>query len=127
MNPPPCRFRLPRGLDSRPMKALRSFSVKAELPPSLEPLGEVALNLRWTWIPQAIDLWRWVDADAWERAGHDPVRMLGLVAPERLDELAQDGPFVAFLTGLHGDLREYLTSSRWYQSQDGFSLEAVAY
>src|SRR5438445_9530073 len=34
---------------SRLMKALRSFTVRTELPPALAPLQELATNLRWSW------------------------------------------------------------------------------
>ena len=96
------------------MKALRSFAVRASLPQSLRALETIALNLRWTWMPQAIDLFRWVDPDAWERSEHDPVGMLGMVSPERLEELAADGPFTAFLATMHDDFDRYLSEPRWW-------------
>ncbi len=65
------------------MRALRSFAVRVSLPRELGELTEIALNLRWSWNRRAVDLWRWVDADAWDAAGHDPVRLLGLVSQER--------------------------------------------
>jgi glycogen phosphorylase len=109
------------------MKALRSFAVRASLPESLRPLLAIAMNLRWTWIPQAVDLFRWVDADAWERCGHDPVRMLGSVSRERFDELAADGPFTAFLATLEEDFRRYMEEPRWFQARGGSPLTSVAY
>jgi starch phosphorylase len=110
------------------MKALRSFAVRASLPHSLRGLLDIAMNLRWTWVPQAVDLFRWVDPDGWERSGHDPMKMIGAVSPERFEELASDGPFMSFLSGLEEDFTDYLKKSRWYQSHsDGRRLRAVAY
>ncbi len=99
------------------MKALRSFAVRAALPESLGVLPSIALNLRWSWDPRAVELFRWVDGDAWERSGHDPVQMLGLITRQRFDELAADGPFMSFLATVEEDLQRYLDEPRWFQSQ----------
>ena len=99
------------------MKALRSFAVRASLPDPLGSLLSIATNLRWSWDPRAVELFRWVDLDAWERAEHDPVRMLGLVSKERFEQLSDDGPFMAFLASVDEDLQLYLDEHRWYQSR----------
>ena len=38
------------------MKPLRQLTVVPTLPPNLEPLRELALNLWWTWDREALDL-----------------------------------------------------------------------
>lgn len=76
---------------------------------------KIAQNLRWSWDARSIDLFRWVDADAWERAEHDPVKMLGLVSRDRFHQLADDGPFMAFLASIDEDLTAYLDEPRWFQ------------
>ena len=87
----------------------------------------IAANLRWSWVPDQVDLFRWIDPDAWERAGHDPVGMLGLVSPERLQSLAEDGPFTTFLANVLEDYESYLSEPRWFQAHDRGSLTSVAY
>jgi starch phosphorylase len=110
------------------MKALRSFAVRASLPESLGVLLNIAMNLRWSWDPRAVDLFRWIDADAWERAEHDPVRMLGLTTKARFQELAEDGPFMSFLATIEEDLQRYLEEPRWFQAHDkSHRLKTVAY
>jgi glycogen phosphorylase len=109
------------------MKALRSFTVRPKLPESLTPLHELAMNLRWSWDDRTRDLFRWVDPDQWEVTGHDPVRLLGLVRRERLEQLAKDPAFTAFLAEVHGDLNRYLGSERWFQKRAGSPLRHVAY
>src|SRR5690606_4411092 len=71
----------------RVVKALRRFTVRAHLPERLAALGELSTNLRWSWHPPTQDLFAGLDPVRWRELGHDPVRMLGEVAPERLDEL----------------------------------------
>jgi glycogen phosphorylase len=110
------------------MKALRSFAVRASLPESLRPLETVAMNLRWSWIPDAVELFRWVEPDAWERSGHDPIRMLGMVSSERFAELAEDGPFTSFLSSVEEDLKRYLGEPPPHQQQGHkSSIRTIAY
>ncbi|MPZ96569.1 MAG: alpha-glucan family phosphorylase [Propionibacteriales bacterium] len=98
------------------MRAIRRFIVRPVLPAALAPLGELANNLRWSWHPDTQDLFAAIDADLWEAGGHDPVRLLGEVPPERLSQLAKDKRFLRRLELAAADLEQYLTGPRWYQS-----------
>ena len=109
------------------MRALRSFTVRARLPEALAPLEDLAMNLRWSWDDRTRDLFRWVDPDVWELTFHDPVRLLGLVGRERLEQLAADPAFCGFLTEMHDELRRYLDAPRWFQDRGHSPLRAVAY
>ena len=109
------------------MKALRSFTVRASLPPALAPLHELAMNLQWSWDGHTRNLFRWIDPATWEITGHDPVRLLGMVGRERLEALTRDRAFMAFLTEVHGDLRTHLEAPMWFQDRPGGPLRAVAY
>jgi glycogen phosphorylase len=109
------------------MKALRSFAVRASLPEPLSVLSSLAMNLRWSWDPRAVDLFRWIEPDAWERSGHDPMRMLGMITHERFEELIDDAPFMSFLATVEEDLQRYLQAPRWFQSRKGPALHQVAY
>jgi starch phosphorylase len=73
-------------------------------------------NLRWSWHPAALDLFRSLDPETWDAVDRDPVRLLGEMAPERLAELATDEEFLTRLRAAHADLQDYLTTPRWYQS-----------
>jgi starch phosphorylase len=86
------------------------------LPEPLAPLGELVMNLRWSWHHPSLDLFASVDPETWQAVDKDPVRLLGEVSPERLAELAQDQDFLARLQAVHDDLSGYLTTPKWYQS-----------
>ncbi|GAA5010903.1 alpha-glucan family phosphorylase [Kitasatospora paranensis] len=115
------------------MKAIRRFTVRTVLPEQLQPLHELALNLRWSWHPETRELFRSVDPEVWAAVGEDPVRLLGEVPATRLAALAGDRRFLRRLGDLHDDLRDYLAGPRWYQSApplgDGTGPlpEAIAY
>ena len=79
------------------MKPLRTYAVLPTLPEALEPLRRVATDLHWAWAHDAIALLRRLDDELWEKSGHNPVLMLGLVQQERLNEAAEDPAFLAHL------------------------------
>ncbi|MGW6335623.1 alpha-glucan family phosphorylase [Nocardia rhamnosiphila] len=90
------------------MKALRRFTVRAHLPERLAALDDLATNLRWSWHGPTQDVFAALDPRRWAETGHDPVRMLREVPPERLDELAGDAEFCARVDAVAADLRAYL-------------------
>lgn len=101
------------------MKALRRFTVRAHLPERLAALGELAANLRWSWHAPTQDLFAELDQRLWVELRRDPVRMLGEVPAERLDELAADESYVRAVDAAAADLRDYLTRPRWFGRHDG--------
>ncbi|MEO6627889.1 MAG: alpha-glucan family phosphorylase, partial [Aquihabitans sp.] len=109
------------------MRAMRSFTVRPSLPEALAPLEYLAVNLRWSWDGRTRDLFRWVDPDAWDATHHDPVQLLGIVQPERLQELATDPAFLRFLHQVHDELNRYLEEPRWFQNRPESDLRQVAY
>ncbi len=109
------------------MQALRSFTVRTRLPPPLAPLGELAMNLRWSWDERTRDLFRWVEPTLWEVSLHDPVRLLGLVGRGRLEALVADAGFMGFMDEVHEELERYMARPRWFQNRGGSPLRAVAY
>ncbi|MDQ3784235.1 MAG: alpha-glucan family phosphorylase [Actinomycetota bacterium] len=96
------------------------------VPQPLEGLLSLAGNLRWSWNRRAADLFRELDAGAWTRAGHDPMKALHLVEPQRLAELARDRAFVATVRDAGKDLDAYLLDRGPYDSLTG-APPTVAY
>ena len=91
------------------MRAIRRFTVRPVLPEPLAALGELALNLRWSWHPPTQELFAEIDPEAWERVGQDPTRLIGEIEPARWAELAADGEFVGRVAQARGDLAAYLS------------------
>ncbi|MCX4794801.1 alpha-glucan family phosphorylase [Streptomyces sp. NBC_01242] len=112
------------------MKAIRRFTVRPVLPDPLQPLSDLARNLRWSWHTETRELFQAVDPEVRRTAECDPVRLLGAVSAGRLAELARDEQFLHRLTEASADLRDYLDGSRWYQEQLAQGAElpaAIAY
>jgi starch phosphorylase len=101
------------------MPNVRTFTVKPSLPEKLEPLRELAFNLRWSWDHESIDLFRRLDRDLWETCFHNPVLMLGKVSQERLRSAAADDGFIAHMERVQQSLLDYLEAETWYQKTYG--------
>ncbi len=109
------------------MRPVKSFQVRPALPEKLQPLEEVAYNLRWSWDHETIALFRRLDRDLWEESGHNPILMLGRMAQTRLDELAQDEAFLAHLDRVRRDLAAYMSGDgSWYVRRHGRSGQPLA-
>lgn len=97
------------------MEPLRTFTIIPALPPKLQLLKEIAYNLQWTWNHEAIDLFHRIDRDLWEDTNHNPVKLLGQIRQERLEALAEDESFLAYLNYVSKNLETYLKEPTWYQ------------
>ncbi|HET9732420.1 MAG TPA: alpha-glucan family phosphorylase [Acidimicrobiales bacterium] len=109
------------------MRALHSFTVRPTLPRELTALAPLAMNLRWSWDERTRDLFRWLDPVAWADTDGDPVAVLGRVGRDRLEMLADDAAFKAFLGEVASDLQRYLSTDLWFQTRRDSALRAVAY
>jgi starch phosphorylase len=109
------------------VRAIRRFTVRTVLPAAIADLGELALNLRWSWHPPTRDLFASIDPDRWDAVRHDPVALLGDLSPEQLEELAADPVFVGRVEAAARDLRDYLTEPRWYQDLGDDAPASIAY
>jgi len=83
------------------------------LPQSLSGLGQLALDLRWTWHHGSDDLWRALDEDCWE-ATRNAWLVLNSVSGDRLEELAEDPSFQKLYNDQVADHLEFVQASTWY-------------
>ncbi|MBC8647854.1 MAG: DUF3417 domain-containing protein, partial [Thermoanaerobaculia bacterium] len=74
------------------------------LPPNLQPLADLARDLRWSWRPALRALFAAVDPAAWERSGGNPVAVIAEASPERLAALSQDRLFLTQMAALLAEL-----------------------
>ncbi len=95
---------------------IHSFEVVPSLPKPLQPLLRIANNLWWSWHPEALDLFIRLDRRLWTESHHNPVKMLGLVSQERLDEAANDAGFITSLNQVIENLERHLNRTPWLES-----------
>lgn len=109
------------------MRPIHTFTITPKLPDRVQGLKEVAYNLLWSWNNDSIDLFRRLDADLWEETGHNPVRMLGMVRQERLEEAAQDDAFLAHMDRVGENLKSYRNAASWYSKHGEQKDGCMAY
>ncbi|MEX2502119.1 MAG: alpha-glucan family phosphorylase, partial [Trueperaceae bacterium] len=101
------------------MPILGRWTVLPTLPDELAPLDRLAKNLAWSWSHDVRALFRRLDPDAWDRSGHNPVRLLREASPERLTAAAADADFLDELHRAEQQLDEELAPARWYDREVG--------
>jgi len=96
---------------------IHTFTVSPSLPKRLKPLMTIARNVRWCWNSEAVKLFQRMDFDLWESAYHNPIKVLGELSQEKLDELANDDSFLAHMENVAIDLEDYMRTQLWFDKQ----------
>lgn len=65
-------------------------ALSARLPAPLAPLGRLAHNYLWSWMPDGEDAFAGIDPRRWQRSGANPVRFLRDLPPDVLERAAAD-------------------------------------
>ena len=86
----------------------RECNIHATLPAELSKLQEIAYNLWWCWNGDAKDLFRYIDIEAWHRAGSNPVVLLNTISYDRMLELTKDKKFINQLNDIYDEFRAYM-------------------
>ena len=86
-------------------------------PERLSRLGDLAVDLSWTWNDDARALFRVLDYTAWRSSMHNPVRMLSLVPAERLAQVATSPQLLAIYDRAIATLDRARTSADTYWSR----------
>lgn len=94
---------------------VHELHVFPRLPELLRPLEFLARNLWFSWNWEAVRLFLRLDPEAWEKAYHNPIAMLGMLSPETLEAAAQDDSFVAELERVYEQFSKYLARTTWFQ------------
>ena len=87
-------------------------NVHATLPAELSKLQEIAYNLWWCWNGDAKDLFRYIDIDAWHRAGSNPIVLLNTISYDRMVELTKDAKFLKQLNETYAEFRAYMDAPK---------------
>ena len=116
------------------MPKVRSFTVLPALPEPLRDLEIIARNLFWSWNPETIELFKRIDSDLWTDCGNNPIRLLGMVSQQRLEELTENKGFLRQLQKTAEKLKSYLQAKpTWFEkvcsnsSATGTDKPTIAY
>jgi len=88
----------------------------SHLPRRIERLHELAYNTWWTWHPEAVRMFRFIDSDLWEEVYHNPVQFLREVKRQQINAVVQDRFFLDFYDKILRSFDRYLESrGTWFQ------------
>src|SRR5262249_32477217 len=76
------------------LSPMTRYSTLPPIPDRLSRLEELAVDLWWSWNPEARLVFRSLDYTLWRTTAHNPVRMLWLLARTTLEKAAGDPAFL---------------------------------
>ena len=110
------------------MALVKKFKVVPNLPEKIKSLIAIANNIWWIWNFEAIELFRRLDVDLWREVGHNPIKMLGSISQNLLDEAASSESFIAHMKKVEQELEWHLTRKTWCDvNKQGFENAGIAY
>ncbi len=92
--------------------------VLPQLPPELEGLGSIALNLWWTWNPRGKNLFKSLNAYLWKESGHNPIAMLKKMDSKTLEALTQNETFMREYRYVYALFEGYIKDSNIYAFEE---------
>src|SRR5690242_11584961 len=98
---------------------IRTFQVFPEVPATLQPLLELSQNLWWVWHPDAVELFRRLDRKLWEEVYHNPVKLLGTISQQKLQNAAGDEGYLAHLKRVYAAFRAHVDQPGWFNEAHG--------
>jgi glycogen phosphorylase len=90
------------------VKVFGRITVFPIMPVRINRLYELAYNLWWSWHPEARTLYSSLDENLWEQVGHNPVRFLSEVSPQKLEAVAEDGDYLDRYDAVLKDFDHYM-------------------
>ncbi|MBI4671819.1 MAG: alpha-glucan family phosphorylase [Chloroflexi bacterium] len=107
----------------------RTAKIMRELPPRIRELGDLVYNLWWSWNPEATNLLERIDDALWQATGHNPIKLVRAVSPERLNDLAANADFLAQYDRVIRALDEYMRGEgTWFEATYPYAADhSIAY
>jgi len=86
----------------------KKIEVKSDIPPVLEGLQSISMNLWWSWNCDATELFEILDPVYWEECGHNPIMLLESLSYERWKELSEDQEYIEKLRKVYDRYQIYM-------------------
>jgi glycogen phosphorylase len=102
-------------------RSIRTFTVLPHLPARLQALQKLAYNLWWCWNHEAVSLFRRIDDEKFDALENSPVKLLGAIDQDRLEQLLRDDGFLVHMDRVEEGLDNYMKAPTWFQETYGES------
>ena len=89
-----------------------------QLPEAISGLGEIALNLWWTWNPPGKNLFKLLNPYLWKESGHNPIAMLRSIPQEELENAVKNRSFMREYDYVYALFRRYMEDRTVYADEE---------
>jgi starch phosphorylase len=105
------------------------YAGRPPFPERISRLEELAVDLWWSWHPEAREVFRRLDYTLWRATAHNPVRMLWLIAPEKLQAAAENPAFLRIYDRAIEALDDARTARNtwWSRTYPNLAGQSIAY
>src|ERR671931_1722702 len=105
------------------------YTGRSPLPSRIGRLEELAIDLWWSWHPEARAVFRRLDYTLWRATAHNPVRMLRVIPPEKLERAAVDPEFLRLYDAAMAVLDDARAARNtwWSRTFPHLSGQSIAY
>lgn len=86
----------------------RGMEVRSKTSEVFPELEELSRNLWWSWNPDAINLFKYIDPVLWEEYDADPIALLSRISYERFNELENNQVFKEFYQKVIDKFKAYM-------------------
>ncbi len=100
-----------RGADSQRPR-FHQFSVKSPIPEKISGLRDLAYNIWWSWNPDGRDLFSLLNIILYEKTGYNPISLLDLIEPERLEEFSENENYMRRYNNVMGRYGKYISEKK---------------
>ncbi len=89
-----------------------------ELSEEIAGLGEIALNLWWTWNPRGKGLFELLNPYLWKESGQNPIEMLKKIHKEELQNLCKNENFMREYRYVRALFKQYMNDKTVYSEEE---------
>jgi len=89
-----------------------------QLPRQIKGLGEIALNLWWSWNPKGKNLFKLLNPYLWKESGHNPIAMLKRLSAKELEALCKEEHFMREFHFVYALFKSYMSDKTYYSEEE---------
>ncbi len=93
-----------------------------QLPKEIEGLGEIALNLWWSWNPKGKNLFRLLNPYLWKESGHNPIAMLKKMPKDELESVCAQERFMREYRYVYALFKRYMNDKSVYSQKESLPI-----
>jgi phosphorylase/glycogen(starch) synthase len=104
-----------------------SMIVHRTIPERLRPLDELSRNLWWSWNQEAVNLFKSINEDNWNKSEYNPILMLDMVSFQEFQQLEHNEEFVQKLNHVYKLFSDYMAEKEAVRQKTQIAYFSMEY